>query len=70
MKIYNEVTVMKTDDAPKTLASVEKTLAIVEALWKLDGAGVTELATYHICRKSGTHSSDDVGAKGIRCRRR
>lgn len=32
------------NDAPKTLSSVEKTLDIIEALWKLDGAGVTELA--------------------------
>lgn len=41
--------------APKTLASVEKTLAIIEALWKLDGAGVTELATHLGMSKSTAH---------------
>ena len=34
-----------TDTEKQTLAAVEKTLNIIEMLWKLDGAGVTELAT-------------------------
>lgn len=46
---------MGTDDTPKTLTSVEKTLAIIEALWKLDGAGVTELATHLGMSKSTVH---------------
>lgn len=43
------------DGTPKTLSSVEKTLAIIEALWKLDGAGVTELATHLDISKSTVH---------------
>lgn len=45
-----------TDDAPKTLTSVEKTFTIVEALWQLDGAGVTELADHLDMSKSTTHA--------------
>ncbi|UPM44268.1 IclR family transcriptional regulator [Halocatena salina] len=47
---------MDTDDTPKTLTSVEKTFSIVEALWKLDGAGVTELADHLDLSKSTTHA--------------
>ncbi|WP_254538242.1 IclR family transcriptional regulator [Halomarina litorea] len=42
-------------DEPKTIASVEKTLKVVEALWKLDGAGVTELAEFLGLSKSTVH---------------
>lgn len=45
-----------TDDAPKTLTSVEKTLTIIEALWQLDGAGVTELADHLDLSKSTMHA--------------
>lgn len=31
---------------PKTIDAAEKTLDVIEALWKLDGAGVTELADF------------------------
>lgn len=47
---------MGTDDTPKTLTSVEKTFNIVEALWKLDGAGVTELADHLGMSKSTVHA--------------
>lgn len=40
----------------QTLASVEKTLDIIEALWRLDGAGVTELASQLNTPKSTVHS--------------
>jgi DNA-binding IclR family transcriptional regulator len=40
---------------PKTLSSVKKTLDIIEALWKLDGAGVTELADYLDVSKGTVH---------------
>lgn len=43
------------NDAPKTLSSVEKTLDIIEALWKLDGAGVTELADFLDMSKGTVH---------------
>lgn len=42
------------DDA-KTIAAVDKALYIIEALWKLDGAGVTELAEYLDFSKSTVH---------------
>lgn len=45
-----------TDDTPKTLTSVAKTLSIIEALWQLDGAGVTELADHLGLSKSTTHA--------------
>lgn len=45
-----------TDDTPKTLTSVEKTLSIIEALWQLNGAGVTELADHLGMSKSTTHA--------------
>jgi DNA-binding IclR family transcriptional regulator len=44
-----------SDNAPKTLSSVEKTLDIIEALWKLDGAGVTELAEFLDISKGTAH---------------
>ncbi|RRJ30120.1 IclR family transcriptional regulator [Halocatena pleomorpha] len=47
---------MSTDDTPKTLTSIEKTLSIIEALWKLDGAGVTELADHLDMSKSTAHA--------------
>ncbi len=33
------------DASPKTIEASRKTLDVVEALWQLDGAGVTEIAT-------------------------
>ncbi|MFC5973510.1 IclR family transcriptional regulator [Halomarina salina] len=39
----------------KTIASVNKALDIMEGLWKLDGAGVTELAEYLDFSKSTVH---------------
>lgn len=39
----------------KTIASVNKALDIIEALWKLEGAGVTELAEYLDFSKSTVH---------------
>ena len=44
-----------TDDR-HTIASVTRALDIVEALWTLDGAGVTELADYLDMPKSTVHS--------------
>ena len=45
-----------TDNEQQTLAAVEKTLDIIEMLWKLDGAGVTELATQLNVPKSTVYS--------------
>jgi DNA-binding IclR family transcriptional regulator len=45
-----------TPDAKQTLTAVEKTLNIIEALWRLDGAGVTELASQLNAPKSTIHS--------------
>ena len=39
----------------KTIASVEKALYIIEALWKLRGAGVTEIAEFLGFSKSTVH---------------
>ena len=44
-----------TDDR-HTIASVTRALDIVEALWTLEGAGVTELADYLDMSKSTVHS--------------
>ena len=43
-------------DGKHTIASVTKALNIVEALWTLDGAGVTELADHLEMSKSTVHS--------------
>lgn len=42
--------------APRTLDSVTKTLDIVEALWRADGAGVTELTDLVDLPKSTVHA--------------
>lgn len=47
---------MESGNTPKTLTSVEKTFDIIEALWQLDGAGVTELAGYLDLSKSTIHA--------------
>lgn len=44
------------DRKPQMLTSVEKSLNIIEALWKLNGAGVTELADQFGIAKSTIYS--------------
>jgi DNA-binding IclR family transcriptional regulator len=42
-------------ESPRTLKTVERTAQIIKALETLDGAGVTELATYLDMSKSSTY---------------
>ncbi len=47
---------MDTTDGPSnTLGSVEKSIAVLETLWKLDGAGVTRIAQSLDLSKSTVH---------------
>lgn len=47
---------MDTNDGPKTIEAVERSVSILEALRELDGAGVTELTEHLDMAKATVHS--------------